>query len=108
MADIDNNKLMGLLRIAGGGLLLSQEYIYERRKQRQWEHPWIRKRYSRGAYYFIMNDLRSMIKGSFRKSISIEIKIMCFHFLYNTTSGHKCLSKRYLQLMLVSVFTSWN
>ena len=27
MADIDNNKLMGLLIIAEGGLLLSQEYI---------------------------------------------------------------------------------
>ena len=27
MADIDNNKLMGLLIIAGGGLLLSQEHI---------------------------------------------------------------------------------
>ena len=27
---MDNNKLMGLLRIAGGGLLLSQEYIYNK------------------------------------------------------------------------------
>ena len=32
MEDIDNNKLMGLLIIAGGGLLLSQEHIKERRK----------------------------------------------------------------------------
>ena len=32
MTGIDNNKLIGLLIIAGGGLLLSQEYIYERRK----------------------------------------------------------------------------
>ena len=31
MEDIDNNKLMGLLIIAGGGLLLSQEHIKERR-----------------------------------------------------------------------------
>ena len=32
--DTDNNKLMGLLTIAGGSLLLSQEHIKEKRKQR--------------------------------------------------------------------------
>ena len=31
MTDIDNSKLIGLLIIAGGGLLLSQNYIKERR-----------------------------------------------------------------------------
>ena len=37
MADIDNNKLMGLLIIAGGGLLQSQEHIRikDGRKRRQ-------------------------------------------------------------------------
>ena len=37
MADIDNNKLMGLLIIAEGGLLQSQEHIRikEGRKRRQ-------------------------------------------------------------------------
>ena len=47
MTDIDNNKLMGSLIIAGGGLLLSQEHIKERRKRRQWACPWIRKRDSK-------------------------------------------------------------
>ena len=35
LVDIDNNKLMGLLTIAGGSLLLSQEHIKEKRKQRR-------------------------------------------------------------------------
>ena len=35
MADIDNNKLMGLLTVAGGSLLLSQKHIKEKRKQRR-------------------------------------------------------------------------
>ena len=33
MVDIDNNKLMGLLTIAGGSLLLSREHIKENNKQ---------------------------------------------------------------------------
>ena len=41
MTDIDNNKLMGLLRIAGRGLLLSQEHIKVSRKRRQRTRPWI-------------------------------------------------------------------
>ena len=44
MADIDNSKLIGLLVITEVGLLLSQEHRKERRKQRQWVHPRIRKR----------------------------------------------------------------
>ena len=32
MEDIDNSKLMGLLIIAGGGLLLNQEYNYIRKE----------------------------------------------------------------------------
>ena len=35
IAYIDNNKLMELLTIAGGSLLLSQEHIKEKRKQRK-------------------------------------------------------------------------
>ena len=69
MTDIDNSKLTGLLIIAGGGLLLSQNHIKERRKQRQWEHPWIRRRDSKGAYYSIINDVRLTDKEEFRKSI---------------------------------------
>ena len=51
MVDKDNNKLMGLLKIAGGGLLLRQEHIKERRKRRQWVHPWIRKRDSKCSLF---------------------------------------------------------
>ena len=51
MADIDSNKLIGA--ITGWGLLLSQEHIKERRKQRHWVRPGIRKRDSKGAYYSI-------------------------------------------------------
>ena len=58
MTDIDSNKLMGLLIIAGGGLLLSQEHIKGKRKRRQWVRPCIRKRDSKGAYYSIINRLR--------------------------------------------------
>ena len=34
LADIDNNKLMGLLIIAGGSLLLRQEHIKERKQRK--------------------------------------------------------------------------
>ena len=44
MVDIDNNKLMGLLTIAGGTLLLGQEHIKEKRKQRKWVRFRIKKR----------------------------------------------------------------
>ena len=67
MEDIDNNKLMGLLIITGGGLLLSPEHIKERRDRKQWVLPWIRKRDSKGAYYSIINDLRLTDKEDFRK-----------------------------------------
>ena len=74
MEDIDNNKRMGLLIITGGGLLLGQEHIKERRKLRQWVRPWIRKRDSKGAYYSIINDLRLADKEDFRKYRYIKIK----------------------------------
>ena len=51
MADIDHNKLIGLLIIAREGSLLSQEHIKERRKRRQLMRPWIRKK----EKMFIMN-----------------------------------------------------
>ena len=54
MVDIDNND--GII-IAGGSLLLSEEHIKERRKERKWVPFWIWKRYSKGAYYLIINDL---------------------------------------------------
>ena len=67
MADIDNNKLMGLLIIAGESLLLSQVYTKERRKQRKWMLLQITKRDSIGAYYTIINDLSLTDKKDFRK-----------------------------------------
>ena len=69
MTDIDNNKVIGLLIITGVDLLLSQEHIKERRKQRQWVRPWIRKRDSKGTYYLIINDLRLTDKEDFRKYV---------------------------------------
>ena len=74
MEDIDNNKLMGLLIITGGGLLLSQEHIKERRKRKQWMRPWIRKRDSKGANYSIINDFRLTNKEDFRKYRYIKMK----------------------------------
>ena len=67
MADTDNNKLMGLLIIAGEGLLLSQVYTKERRKQRKQMRLQIRKIDSIGAYYSIINDLSLTDKKDFRK-----------------------------------------
>ena len=46
MADIDNNK-MGLIIIAGGGLLLRQDHT----KERWWVRPWIRKRDSKCSLF---------------------------------------------------------
>ena len=69
-----NNKLTGLLIIAGGSLLSqehikerSQEHIKERRKQRKWALLRIRKRDSKEAYYLVMNDLTLTDKEDFRK-----------------------------------------
>ena len=75
MVDIDNNKLIGLLIITGLVLLLSQEHIKERRKQRQHVRPWIRKRDNKGAYYSIINDLRLTDKEDFRKYRFSTVKV---------------------------------
>ena len=120
MADTDNNKLMGLLIIAGGSLLLSQVCTKERRKQRKWMRIWIRKRDSIGAYcscYSIINDLSLTDKKDFRKYLRMNtlaaIPILLFYlhknqkyvfllFLY-------CSSGHYQKFFTtVSVFTSWN
>ena len=61
---------MELLIIAGGGeLILSQEHIKERKKRRQWVHPWIRKKDSKRAYFSTINDLRLTDKEDFKNSI---------------------------------------
>ena len=75
MVDIDNNKLIGLLIITGLVLLLSQEHIKERRKQREHVRPWIRKRDSKGAYCSIINDLRLTDKEDFRKYRFSTVKV---------------------------------
>ena len=72
MADINNNKLMGFLIITRGGLLLSQEHIKERRKQRQWVRSSIRKRDCKGAHYSIINDLKLTDKEDFRKYLRMN------------------------------------
>ena len=86
MADIDNNKLMGLSIIAGGSLLLSQKHIKESRKQRKRVRFQIRKRDSKGAYYSIINDL-SLADKDFRKYLRMNtlaaIPILLFYLKKN-------------------------
>ena len=86
MADIDNNKLMGLSIIAGGSLLLSQQHIKESRKQRKRVRFQIRKRDSKGAYYSIINDL-SLADKDFRKYLQMNtlaaIPILLFYLKKN-------------------------
>ena len=74
MADIDNNKLIRLT-ITGVGLLLSQEQIKQRSKQRQWVRPLKRKRDSNGAFYLIINNLRLTDKEDSRKYRYIKYNI---------------------------------
>ena len=83
LADIDNNKLMGLSIIAGGSLLLSQQHIKESRKRVRFQ---IRKRDSKGAYYSIINDL-SLADKDFRKYLRMNtlaaIPILLFYLNKN-------------------------
>ena len=65
---------MGLLIITGEGLLMSQENIKERIKQRQWVYSWIRRRDSKRAYYSIIDDLRLTDKQDLRKYSYMKIK----------------------------------
>ena len=87
MVDIDNNKLMGLLIIAGGSLLLNKEHIKEKRKQRKWVHFQIRKRDSKEANYRIINDLGLVDKEDSRKyllmNILAAISILLFYLHKN-------------------------
>ena len=75
MVGVDSNKVMRLLIIAGGDLLLSQEYRKERRKRRQWVHPWIRKRDSKAAYHLIINGLKKIC-------IMNKVKLVWLYSLY--------------------------
>ena len=82
-----NNKMTGLLIIAGGSLLLSQENIKEGRKQRKWVFVRIRKRDSKEAYYSVMNDLSLTDKEDFRKYQGMNtlsaIRILLFYLNKN-------------------------
>ena len=71
-ADINNNNLTVLLIIAVGSLLLNQEHIKERRKQRKWLRLRIRKRDSKGAYYLVINDLILTDKEDFRRYVRMN------------------------------------
>ena len=88
MVVIDDNKLMGLLIIAGVGLLLYQEYIKQRRKRRQWVRPWIRKRDSKGAYYSIINEPRLTDKEGLRKYLRMNTFILHITILQKTIGSH--------------------
>ena len=74
MADIDNKKLIGLLIMTGMSLLLSQEHIKERRKQRQRVRLWI-KRDSKESHFSTINDLRLTDKEDFRKYRTLKYNI---------------------------------
>ena len=55
-------------------LLLSQEYIKERKNEDSGCTIW--------SIYFDHKDLRLTDKEDFKNSVEINIKIMRFHFLY--------------------------
>ena len=89
---MDNNKLMELFIIAGGSLLLSQEQIKGKRKQKtkktkKWVSIWKRKTDSKGAYYSIINDLSLTDKAYFRKDLRMNtlasIPILLFYLKKN-------------------------
>ena len=80
---------MELLIIAGGSLLLSQEHIKGKRKQKKQKKNgrWKRKTDSKGAYYSIINDLSLTDKADFRKYLRINtlasIPILLFYLKKN-------------------------
>ena len=78
---------MGLLIIPGGGLLLSEEHIKERRKRKKWVRLQIIKKASKKAYYSIINDLSLTDKVDFRKYVRINtftaIPILLFYLNKN-------------------------
>ena len=87
-------------------MLLSQEQIQEKSKQRQW----IKRQIVWEHIISIINDLRLTNKEVLESTYEwihhhvfmFKIKIINLY----CTSGY-CLSKSSLQLMLVSVFTLW-
>ena len=85
---------------------MRQEHIKERRKQRKWVRLRIRKRDSNGAYYSVTHDLSLTNKEDFRKYLFLYFYSVFPIFLYCASRHY--LSKSSLQLMFVSVFTSWN
>ena len=85
---------------------MRQEHIKERRKQRKWVRLRIRKRDSNGAYYSVTHDLSLTNKEDFRKNLFLYFYSVFPIFLYCASRHY--LSKSSLQLMFVSVFTSWN
>ena len=62
---------MVLLIVAWGSLLLSQEHINEKSKQRQW----MRKRVSMGASYAIFTPLWRTIRSSGREGSGREDRL---------------------------------
>ena len=69
-------------------MLLSPEYIKQRRKRRQWLRPWIRKRDSKEAYYSIINDLRLTDKENFIKYLRMNIFILHITILQKSIGSH--------------------
>ena len=53
-------------------MLLSQEHVKERREQRKWVRPQIRKRNSKETYYSVINDLSLTDKDDFRKYLRMN------------------------------------
>ena len=102
MANVDSNKLMGLLIIAGGVFLLSQENIKQRRKRQKSVHPFIRKRDSKGAYYSIINESRLMHKEDFRKNLGVNTFILHITNLQKTIGSHSCTCSIKIKIKIMS------
>ena len=79
MEDIDNNKLMKLLIIAGEDFLLSQKHIKERRKRRQW---CVLGQIVNVHYAYNHSAKKHWQPILYFYSIHIKIKMMCFYFFY--------------------------
>ena len=106
MADIDNNKLIGLLVISWGGLLLTQEHIYKKKRKRiQWVRPWIRKRDSKGAYYSVINDLRLTDKENFwKKNQRKTIGNHSYTFILFKEKSKLCVSTFFYTVQIDNVY----
>ena len=105
------NNLMVLLINSWGSLLVSQEHIKQRSKQRQW----MRKTDGMGSYYSIINDLRltdnevleSTYKWIHQHMCRFKVKIMCFYFFFTVqvdTVYQNVLCNSYLFLFYIMEF----